>query len=238
MDHDDLRTAGETTGMCGLLGPRLLAVAALAAAIAMGGCNGPTTTVETQWINPGRSSAQTLDSMLVVAVTRDANARKLFEDRMVTTLTARGVRAVRSYTLLPVEGSTTPAALKAAVDQAGVGAVLMTRVVNVQERVNVEPNDMIATGSGLSGNDFYGFYGGWQGSTMTVPGEVQVTASVHADTRVWDISDGVMAWTATSITTSGHRNLAAAIDEFVDTIVTTMAKDGLLPPPPAATTSR
>jgi hypothetical protein len=91
----------------------------LAASALLLGCATPTT-LDAQWVNPEYAGKRPLRNVMVMGAVRDSSSRRIYEDRMVAALTALGVRAVPSYTVLPDDGPVTEERLRRAVADAGV----------------------------------------------------------------------------------------------------------------------
>jgi hypothetical protein len=62
----------------------------------------------------------------------------------------------------------------------------------------------------------------------TIPPQVTTTQNVHADTRVFDAKSAAVLWSAATTTATGFDNVQRLIDQFVQLIVTTLTKDGIV----------
>ena len=82
---------------------RLSSVLFAAATALILGCATSSTTLDAQWVNPEYIGKRPIRSMMVMAAVRDSTNRRISEDRMVAALSAAGVKAVQSYTLLPTD---------------------------------------------------------------------------------------------------------------------------------------
>jgi hypothetical protein len=173
---------------------------------------------------------------MVMGAVRDSASRRIYEDRMVAALTALGVRAVPSYTVLPDDGPVTEERLRRAVADAGVSHAMVTRIINVTTQVNVSPGMVMGPGWGPGWGWGGGWGPGWGGmagyyNTMwatTIPPQVTTTQNVHADTRVFDAKSAAVLWSAATTTATGYDNVQRLIDQFVQLIVTTLTKDGIV----------
>ena len=114
-------------------------VVAVALAAGLGACATTATSIDAQWVDPAVVGKQPVKSVMVLSAVRDATNRRIFEDRMVATLTASGVKAVQSYKFIPDEAPVAEEALRNAVKQAGVSHAMVTRIINVSTQVNVSP---------------------------------------------------------------------------------------------------
>lgn len=207
----------------------------LAASALLLGCATPTT-LDAQWVNPEYAGKRPLRNVMVMGAVRDSSSRRIYEDRMVAALTALGVRAVPSYTVLPDDGPVTEERLRRAVADAGVSHAMVTRIINVTTQVNVSPGMVMGPGWGPGWGWGGGWGPGWGGmagyyNTMwatTIPPSVTTTQNVHADTRVFDARSAAVLWSAATTTATGSDTLQRLIDQFVQLIVTTLTKDGIV----------
>ncbi len=223
--------------------PWRLILALLAAALA-GGCAIPATQLDAQWVNPQFAGQRAVRSLLVMGVSRDATTRRLYEDRMVATLAGTGVRAVQSYLTLPDEGPVPEERLHRVVDAANVSHVLVTRIVNVVQQVNVTPGMVTGPGWGPgpvwgpsspswgpSWRGFHGYHSAMWGPTMvSTPPRITTSQNVNADTRLFDARDAGVLWAASTTTSLGttSQTVPQIIDQFVELIVGTLKRDGIL----------
>ena len=210
---------------------------ALAGAALLGaGCSTAPTTVDAQWINPEFAGKPPLHSLMVMAAVRDTTNRRLTEDRLAAALGALGVQALQSYRFLPEDGPAAEDRLRRAVAEAKVSHVLVTRIINVSTQVNVSPGMVMGPAWGPGWGWGGGWGPGWGGfagyyNTMwatTIPPQVTTTQNVHADTRVFDAASAVVLWSAATTTTTGWGTTTQLIDQFVQLIVATMQKDGVI----------
>jgi hypothetical protein len=184
--------------------------------------------LNTQWVNPQFVGKPPLRSVLVMGITKDPTNRRVFEDRMVAQLAARGVQAVPSYRFAPDAGAVEQVRLEQAVKQAGVAAVLLTRVVNVTEQLHVSPGMVVGPPMGYGFGGFYGYYGGLWAASTYVPPTVYTTQHVAADTRLFETANFSLVWSGSTTTTPGGGSVESLFDQFSQLIVGALAKDGLV----------
>jgi len=206
------------------------------AAVVLAGCASNPTTLDAQWVNPQYAGKRPVNNMLVMAAVRDATNRRLTEDKMVAALSALGVKAVQSYTIITEDGPVTEQRLRDAVAKAGVSHAMVTRIINVSTQVNVSPGMVMGPAWGPGWGWGGGWGPGWGGmagyyNTMwatSIPPQVTTTQNVHADTRVVDARDAAVIWSAATTTSTGYNTVAQLLDSFVQVIVQTMQKDGVI----------
>jgi hypothetical protein len=210
-------------------------IAAAVALVAVG-CATRATTLDAQWVNPEYAGKRSVRNVMVMAAIRDTTNRRIFEDRMVTALSAVGVKAVQSYQFLPEAGPVTEDQLRRAVVNAGVNHAMVTRVINVTTEVNVSPGMVMGPAWGPGWGWGGGWGPGWGGmagyyNTMwatSIPPQVTTTQRIHADTRVFDAKSAAVLWSAATTTATGWDSVPQMIDQFVQLIVSTMTKDAVI----------
>jgi len=204
--------------------------------LALSGCATRSTTLDAQWVNPEFAGQRSVRSVMVMSAIRDSTNRRLFEDRMVSVLSAAGVKAVQSYKFIPADGPVSEEQLRRAVADAGAEHALVSRVINVTTEVNVTPG-MVMGPTWTPGWGWSGGWGpGWGGFagyyntmwTTSIPPRVTTTQNVHADTRVFDARTAAVVWSAATTTSTGWDSVPQLIDQFVDLIVQTMKKDAVI----------
>ena len=155
---------------------------------------------------------------------------------MVAALATAGVKATQSYKSIPQDGPVTEEQLRRAVTEAGVSQVMSTRISNVTTDVSVSPGMVMGPGWGPGFGWDRGWGPGWGGATgfhntmwtTTIPPPVTTTQNVHADTRLYDAKTAAVIWSAATTTTTGFDTVPQMIDQFVQLIVNTMTKDGVI----------
>lgn len=212
---------------------------ALATAVVVLACATRATTLDAQWVNPELAGKKAVRSVMVMAAVRDSTNRRLFEDRMVAALTAAGVKAVQSYQFIPEDGQVSEDRLRKAVAQAAASHAMITRIVNVSTQVNVSPGMVMGPawgpgfGPGWGGSAWGGGWGGANGFynsmwATSIPPQVTTTQDVHADTRLFEVKDAAVLWSAATTTSLGYSTVGQMLDQFVQLIVATMTKDGVI----------
>lgn len=212
-------------------------LAAAAATTLTLGCATPATTVDAQWVNPAFVGKKAVRNVMVMSAARDSTNRRIFEDQMTAALNAAGVKAVQAYKFIPEDAQVSEQRLRSAVAQAGVQQVMVTRIINVSTQVNVSPGMVMGPAWGPGWGAGPGWGGGWGGFAgyhnsmwaTTIPPQVTTTQNVNADTRVFDANDSEVIWSASTTTAAGSSpSVPQLITQFVDLIVATMTKDGVL----------
>ena len=175
-----------------------------------------------QWLNPQAGGRLPVRNVLVMGISRDTTARRVYEDAMVAQLTTRGVKAQPSYRTLPDDGPAPQPAIEKAVRDAGADAVLISRTVSVTNEVRVSPGMVMGPPYGFGWGGFYGYYHGMWSSAYAVPPSVYTVQNVVVDTRLFDAKDFIVLWSGSS-TTTPTTSMQTTIADFVTSLVTALA---------------
>jgi hypothetical protein len=164
----------------------------------------------------------TVHKVLVVGVTTDQSRRRMFEDAMASAFAEHGVQAVSGYGALPQDvGQPTKEQLRAAVQQTGVDAVLLVRVVSNETRTQV---DNATPPPPVSYDDYYD----WSWQTTSVGPEIYQYQVVKIQADLFDTGSGKMVWTGRTETID-PKDVPKEIKKFAGVVTGDMAKKKLLP---------
>ena len=149
---------------------RLVTLALLAGvALLLSACT--TTQLNAQWLNPQAGARLPVRNILVIGISRDTTARRVYEDAMVAQLATRGIKAQPSYRSLPDDGPAAQPAIEKAVRDVGADSVLISRTVSVTNEVRVSPGMVMGPPYGFGWGGFYGYYHGMWSSAYAIPPE-------------------------------------------------------------------
>ena len=190
------------------------------AALLLSACT--STQFNAQWLNPQAGGRLPVRNVLVMGISRDTTARRVYEDAMVAQLTTRGVKAQPSYRTLPDDGPAPQPAIEKAVRDAGADAVLISRTVSVTNEVRVSPGMVMGPPYGFGWGGFYGYYHGMWSSAYAIPPSVYTVQNVVVDTRLFDAKDFIVLWSGSS-TTTPTTSMQTTIADFVTSLVTALA---------------
>jgi hypothetical protein len=175
------------------------------------------TTIVDSWSDPSYLGGP-FKRIMVLAVTKNAVARRTFEDVFVSKLRATGIEAVPGYEYLPQDGPVAEPALDAAVKSSGADGLLMVRLLRVDRQTRVTTNYAPMTFPG-----YYGFYTAWVG----YPDVYQYDIAT-AEVNLFDVRTNKLVWGGTTETfnpSSVRRDSAG----FADVVISALAKRGLVP---------
>ena len=186
-----------------------------------------TTTLDGSWIHPEFAGKRLRGPVLVVGVARDNTVRRIYEDEMVARLGARGVKALRSYELVPgVLQDDSVERLQQAARKAGATHLLSTAVIGQEREAVVYQDPWIYGGWG----GYRGWYGSYWGMAYPVRTDVRVYSVYIAQTALTDVATERIDWTARTRTTAPN-DVEQETRAFVDVIVGALDKAGLLGAP-------
>jgi hypothetical protein len=190
----------------------LVATATLAAGCASG--------FVSAWKSP-EWSGPPLRNILVLGLTRDALARRSYEDAMVARLVETGVAAEPSYRKLP-EALPEREANAAAMIAGGNDGLIGARLIGVDQRETYVPGGPVAGPPGP--------YVGWRRwGGFYEPGYVKVDQVARIETQVWSLEgQGTLVWAGSSETVN-PRDIARVARGLANHTVETLQKAGILP---------
>lgn len=202
-----------------------LALAGPFTAVLLSACAAPTELVA-RWKSPDATSHR-LGSVLAVATIDDTTSRRLLEDRMVSALSARGVKAQPSYPLLPDAGPPTEAALERAITASGADSVLLVSTGQRSTETVVSPGAVIPPPMLIGPPGFYGHYRGLWAPTYLPPSAFTVT-SMMSETRLFDARSKAPQWSASTRTDLSESRLDVLATQYAALIVEALVRDGLV----------
>jgi len=148
-------------------------------------------------------------------------------DALVARLGARGVKALRSYELVPgTLRDDSVERLQQAARTAGATYLLSTAVIGQEREALVYQDPWIYGGWG----GYRGWYGSYWGIAYPVRTDVRVYNVYIAQTALTDVATDRIDWTARTRTTA-PTDVRQETRAFVDVIMGALDKAGLLGPP-------
>jgi hypothetical protein len=180
-----------------------------------------TTQMVHQWSNPAYTSSS-FKKVMVIGVTKQAAIRRAFEDEFAAQLKTAGVNATPSYLYIPQDDPVGEAVLKQALKEAGADAVMITRLVRVQQQTETAPgydpydpamavHPMYTT----AWNDYYD------------PQIVYRSEIYTCETSLYDTAKNQVVWKGTA-QTEARGNISAEIKEYASTMIATLKDKKLI----------
>lgn len=208
------RFAARGLTTCGLLGM-------------IAGC--ATTQIDSQWKNPdfiGRSLMG--NRVLVACKAPDETLRRLCEDQWLVKLGARGISAVRSYSLsgFPPVGAANSKAISLAAKGSGARTVVNMELTPSDIAV-VNPGPQLGVGIGGGSGGYHGGGFSFGGLGMSFPlGGATVTHGMASTTKVVELDSGVLIWSGNA-STATDVNVTEQVSALTRVVVDELMKAGL-----------
>lgn len=191
---------------------------ALALAVALfPGCAGTKPVAE--WKDP--NATQQLKKIAVGVATTDPGRRRVAEDTVVQRLPPGS--AVASYTFIPPGSERDVELVKKLIAEQGADGALIVQVAGVDQKARVTSAPVPATAYG---------YWGYAYTTMYAPSTVEISTTVHVDSRLYAIEGERLLWTL-STDTEDPSNAQQARSEVADVVVSHLLNTKLLAAAPA-----
>ena len=162
-----------------------------------------------------------LDKLMVVGKPRMDIYRPQYENYIAKALSKRKIEVIPSYTVIPEMDDLNKDSIKKAANESGVKAVLVTKVVGVDEqdvlfKQNVS-HDYIATPYGMRMSPY-----------MSGPRIVK-SAKVRLETGLFEVESEKLIWAATSAIMNPD-SADEAIKDFSAAIIQQLTTDGYIRP--------
>lgn len=122
---------------------------------------------------------------LVVSLAAKMENRIMLEDHFVEKMKKKGTVAVASYTVLPPDGTVNKDVIRTAVEDSDIDAVILGRLIDVEQHKNQNLPDVPVGGDGLYKGTTYEWY---------QPGRDYKVYKIQ--TTVWQVSTEKMIWKA------------------------------------------
>lgn len=193
----------------------LSACAILLMSVLATGC--ASTELINSWRDPNYT--ETVTSLVVLGVSKQASVRRVFEDEFAAQLRSRGIRAIPSYTLIDDDGPVDEERLRAAIESANTDGVIITRLVRIQNETAVTPT--VAAPRPY----YYGYYSrAWVGYYEPNAYQYEV---VTAETTIFARERAAPVWSGTT-ETFAPENLKKETAGFAMTVIKALEKEGLI----------
>jgi hypothetical protein len=210
--------------------PLLRALTVALAALSIAGCAGTArTSLDKSWVDPKLAGTK-FRKVLILTIAGDEFAQAYFQEDMAAALRRRGVNAAASEQYFSHASPAEDARFKRAVEQSDADAVLLARVIGVDEKTGVTGGYLLGPG-GVPVAGVYGL-GGVVASayapTRYVRPSDYTTTTVLVETVLYETKGKRAVWSAqTSTKNAESGDLKPAVAQFVGVLVGAMDRDGL-----------
>lgn len=191
-------------------------IALAAAALALAAC--AATRPAKEWRNDKIEA--TIDKVLVIAAFQRSTQRRVYEDEFFNALSARGVTAIPGYTLITSSAEITRESVEEAIRGRDIDAVLVTRLLGIEDVEVYEPPPMMA-----HHRRYYPYYS--HAMTETGSGYYRRFKVLTLETNLYDTLTRELVWSmqSESMDPSAPRPV---ITEQIDLTIERLQAQGLL----------
>jgi len=171
-------------------------------------------------------AAHPMDKILVIGIAENDIKRRSFEDGFAAALREKGVDAEPSYRILRDPERISKASIQRAIRGNGFQGVIVTQLVQVDERQKYVPPKTYVTPN-YYGRGLYGYYG--RGYDVThQPGYTINTTIVRLETHLYDANTAELVWAAHSDTLN-PKSIGDGIGSVTRKLAKRLAADGFTP---------
>lgn len=206
------------------------AVAVAVAALSIAACStNAYTSLDKSWADPKLAGTK-FRKVLIITIAGDEFAQAYFQEDLAAALRKRGVNAVASEAYFSHSSPAEDARFKRAVAQSDADAVLLARVVGVDETTTVTGGYLTGPGGApvaqVSGLGL--FAASTFAPTRYVRPAEYTQSTVLVETVLYETKSKQAVWSAqTSTKNAQSGDLKPAVAQFVGVLVDAMARDGL-----------
>jgi len=210
----------------------LLRAAAVAlSALLIAGCSSlARTSLDASWIEPAVKGKK-FQKVLILTVAHDEFAQQYFQNDLAAAMRARGMNAVASQRYFTHKSPSEQARFMRAVDSSDADAVLLGRVIGVDQKTGTVPGMLTGPG-GTPVGEMVGIGNAVAATfapTMYVRPSDYTLTTVIVETVLFELKGRRAVWSARTNTANADQgDLKPAIAQFVSVLVGAMERDGLL----------
>lgn len=208
----------------------LRAAAAALAALLIAGCSSTArTSLDASWIDPAVKGKK-FQKVLILTVATDEFAQQYFQNDLAAAMRARGMNAVASQRYFTHKSPSEQARFMRAVDSSDADAVLLGRVIGVDQKSGTIPG-MLTGPAGTPVAETVGLGNAVAATfapTMYVRPSDYTLTTVIVETVLYELKGRRAVWSARTNTANADQgDLKPAIAQFVSVLVGAMDRDGL-----------
>jgi len=161
-----------------------------------------------------------IDNVLIIGATDQQTSRRLFEDSFVKEFTARKVKAISSYRLMPIDQVVSRETVEAAIEGQTVDLVLVTRLLGVEEVQAYRPPSYYSYNSSYS--SYYSHAMQYSG-----PGYYESYQVLTLESNLYDTATQQLVWSMQS-ENFDPSTPAKVIEQQIGLTIKTLSERGLI----------
>jgi len=184
-----------------------------------------TTKIQSVWSDASYQGGPMI-KVFVMGLSKDQTIKRLYEDEFARQLKMHGTQAFPSYTVIPTEKMSDDSFIKEKINEIGVDAALVTRLVDTKTIQRTYPPEMYYVPAP--------YYRGWHGyyrssyQYMVSPGYTTTEQTVVLETNLYSMQNDQLIWSALS-ETFVEGSAQGLIKSLVQKLIDDMAARDLLP---------
>ena len=184
-----------------------------------------TTKIQSVWSDASYQGGPMI-KVFVMGLSKDQTIKRLYEDEFARQLKMHGTQAFPSYTVIPPEKMSDDSFIKEKINEIGVDAALVTRLVDTKTIQRTYPPEMYYVPAP--------YYRGWHGyyrssyQYMVSPGYTTTEQTVVLETNLYSMQNDQLIWSALS-ETFVEGSAQGLIKSLVQKLIDDMAARDLLP---------
>ncbi|MEM9208957.1 MAG: hypothetical protein AAGA61_06910 [Pseudomonadota bacterium] len=164
-------------------------------------------------------------NILVVGVAADYTNRAQFERTLASSLRSQRIYATAYHTVTPGNDAISREAIVRAVDTNGFDAVLVTRILDQDQRVEIGQGTSTAKASTIGGGPLNLFRYDYQ--ELNEPGSIDLDLTARLSTELFAAEEGTMVW-GIQLEADGADNVGVLIDDVSNQVVNAVSRAGYL----------
>lgn len=210
--------------------PLLRALTVAFAVLSVVGCSTTAyTSLDKSWVDPKLAGTK-FKKVLILSIASDEFAQQYFQEDIAAALRKRGVNAVASERFFTHPSPAEDARFKRTIEQSDADAVLLARVIGVDEKTTVT-GGYLTSPMGVPVSQVYGLgnvvASTWAPTRYVRPADY-TQSTVLVETVLYEAKGKQAVWSAqTSTKNAQSGDLKPAIAQFVGVLVGAMDRDGL-----------
>ena len=164
-------------------------------------------------------------NILVLGIAADYTNRAQFERTLASGLRSKRIYATAYHTVTPGNDAVSREAVVRAIDTNGFDAVLVTRILDQNQSVEVGQGTSTAKASTIGGGPLNLFRYDYQ--ELNEPGSIDLNLNVRLSTELFAAEEGAMVW-GIQLESESAENIGVLIDDVSNRIIDAVERAGYL----------
>ncbi len=189
------------------------------------------TTVKNSWVKPGFSGKT--DNVYLIAIAKEEDYQRIFEESLKRQLSGQGVRAVTSHNDLPRGQESSREDIIRAMTANGCDSVLLTKVVRKRTKAGIKGQEIQVVKTNpvpLYYDPWYNNWGSYYNqsySVVNIQPKTPDTTTLSLESVLYDLKSEERIWTAQLETVEGI-DVIEMIHDYVEAVTRNLEGKGLI----------